>query len=85
MGLDIIAKGKPPSTLILDLQCDMPRCQEGMKFTSLGGDVGDSGFNELYKAAMAVGWLDRFADRPPEQRIFLCPKCSGKEPKPRMH
>jgi hypothetical protein len=81
MGLVITAKGKPIATLILDLQCDMPRCTQGTKFVSLGGNVGDGGFIHLYRIAMGVGWLERFSNRPPEQRLFLCPNCSGKEAK----
>lgn len=80
MGLTIVTVGRPPATMILHLACDMPRCHEHGRFVAECEETG-RGFVELHAEAMAAGWLERFNTRPPEGRLFLCPSCSGKEPK----
>lgn len=77
MGLAVISKGKPPSTLLLDLTCDMPRCSEHQRFVA----EPDQGYPEIYSQAMRAGWLERFGTSDLAYRLFLCPLCSGKEPK----
>lgn len=79
MGLAIITKGREaPFVLLLHLQCDMPRCRQEAKFVAEPCE--QRGFIELHTEAIGAGWLERFSTRPPEQRLFLCPSCSGKEP-----
>lgn len=78
MGIKVFCSDETapyPRPTVLELTCD----------SGLGGLFGctpqsftGGGFIEQYAAAMRAGWLDRHTI---DGRFFLCPSCSGKQPK----